>query len=114
MNEIVRCKDCKHGKFIVPCKEAKLNHELLRYMCSKIGGKHRPNFFCGYASKKEIKNEVKSKKFFVNYILRGYYDVYIEAEDVIKAKRKANEIVNKVDFSTIKPQIECLGCWEEE
>lgn len=52
MDEIVRCKNCKYGHFIVPCKEAKINHELLRYVCSKIRGEHNPNFFCGYAEKK--------------------------------------------------------------
>ena len=51
--KVVECKDCKHGHFIVPCKEAKTNHELLRYVCKKIKGKHNPHFFCGYAESKE-------------------------------------------------------------
>lgn len=52
MEEVVRCKDCKYGHFIVPSKEAKTNHELLRYQCPKIKGNHKPDFFCAYALKK--------------------------------------------------------------
>lgn len=54
MNDvIISCKDCKYGHFIVPCKEAKINHDLLRYMCDKIKGQHNPSFYCGYFSYKE-------------------------------------------------------------
>lgn len=49
MNVTINCKDCKHGHFIVPCKEAKINHDLLRYTCDKIKGQHNPYFYCGYA-----------------------------------------------------------------
>ena len=52
MNEIVKCKDCKYGHFFVPCKEAKVNHDLLKYQCNKIKGRHNPNFYCGYAVRK--------------------------------------------------------------
>lgn len=45
MNEIVKCKDCKHGHFFVPCKEAKTNHDLLKYQCNKIKRNHNPNFY---------------------------------------------------------------------
>lgn len=52
MSNIVHCKECKYGHFVVTCKEAKKNPDLLRYQCDKINGKHNPDFYCGYAAHK--------------------------------------------------------------
>lgn len=52
MSNVITCKECKHGHFIVPCKEAKKNHDLLKYKCNKIKGNHDPEFYCGYAERK--------------------------------------------------------------
>ena len=51
--KVVECKDCKNGHHIVPCKQAKVDHELLRYVCNKIKGKHNPHFYCAYGVAKE-------------------------------------------------------------
>lgn len=55
--KIIRCKDCANGHFIIPCKAAKTNHELLRYQCKQIKGNHKPDFFCAYAAERKNHEE---------------------------------------------------------
>ena len=46
---VVRCKDCKHAKFMASCS---------RYMCHKVGGSMRySNDYCNYGKKKQTKGE---------------------------------------------------------
>lgn len=49
--EIVRCKDCCNSHFVVPCKAAKQNPNLLQYVCKKYGNVPQ-NHFCGYGKRK--------------------------------------------------------------
>ena len=32
----IKCKDCANGHFIVPCRAAKIDHSLLRYVANII------------------------------------------------------------------------------
>lgn len=50
--EIVRCKDCSNSHFVVPCKAAKQNPDLLQYVCKKYGNVPQ-NHFCGYGERRK-------------------------------------------------------------
>ena len=47
--EVVRCRDCKHGK-----KSALYPREPKNYFCTQSwdGGYHEPDFFCSYGERR--------------------------------------------------------------
>lgn len=53
-------------------------------------------------------------KYCVSYVVRGYFDVYVEAENIEEAKKKAEEIKLNIEFSNIiDPVVELVDAWEE-
>ena len=53
-------------------------------------------------------------KYYVTYAVRGYFDVYVEADSLEDAKNKANDMVNEADFGQlIDPDSEMIDARED-